>query len=275
MKKSNTGALLAIAAAIVFFSYRIHERVMHELKRVLPKIQREYAWRTSPDALRRQSADVVRSNDPLQELIDTSDVILKVKEVRRSGREQQVDYEVSGKGALVQTRTFALAGNVCATTTPTLTIPQEVSTITQSPGRKLIALFINRRDALLFIKDDIQGFPQNIMLVEVDIDPVNMSGWSKGIEAWSFCRGAFKGFVQASMIGGFGVGTICSPLTSGNDFRSGCTNSQMMVIVRPGTDELWFRKPGFLGFWYDVAILDSSIWNAFGGKRVRFIWRSD
>jgi hypothetical protein len=48
-----------------------------------------------------------------------------------------------------------------------------------------------------------------------------------------------------------------------------------MLLDRSTTSELWLRKPGFGGIWTDAEGIDSSIWNAFGGRSVRFIWRQE
>jgi len=114
------------------------------------------------------------------------------------------------------------------------------------------------------------------MRVELDIDPNNGVTWNKAIEAWGFCRsGSRVGVVEASMVGGINVGAVCADIDSINDFRSGCTNTQTMLLDRSTTSELWLRKPGFWGIWTDAEGIDSSIWNAWGGRSVRFIWRFD
>jgi hypothetical protein len=79
--------------------------------------------------------------------------------------------------------------------------------------------------------------------------------------------------VEASIKGDSGVGMIYSYPSAANDFRSGCTTTQTMLLDRSTTDELWLRKAGFLGFWNDAEAIDSSICEAFGGRSVRFIWR--
>ena len=113
------------------------------------------------------------------------------------------------------------------------------------------------------------------MRVELDIDPFNGVTRGKAVEAWSFCLGSRAGLVEASMVGGVNVGTACDSLTAANDFRSGCTNTQTMLLNQSTTSELWLRKPGFLGIWHNAEAIDSSIWQAFGGRSVRFIWRGD
>jgi hypothetical protein len=113
------------------------------------------------------------------------------------------------------------------------------------------------------------------MQVEIDIDPTTMSGWDKEIEAWSICHGTRVAVIKASMLGGFNVGTACQQLYAGNNYRSGCTKTQTMTLSAQTTDELWFRKPGFLGVWGDVARLHRSMRAAFGGRSVRFIWKID
>ena len=72
------------------------------------------------------------------------------------------------------------------------------------------------------------------------------------------------------------IGTpTCQPLTAANNFNSGCTIHQSILVNQSTTSELWLRRQGFLGFWYDAEAIDVSIWKAFGGRSVRFIWRFD
>lgn len=157
------------------------------------------------------------------------------------------------------------------------TVDPSLITIAQRPGRQKIAWYLqNGTDVLLIIVDDAPGLQQNQMRVELDIDPFNGVTWNKAIEAWGFCRaGSRVNLVEASMVGGVNVGTACSELTDVNDFRSGCTYTQTMELNQSTTSELWLRKPGVGGIWGDAEAIDSSIWEAFGGRSVRFIWESD
>jgi hypothetical protein len=75
--------------------------------------------------------------------------------------------------------------------------------------------------------------------------------------------------VVAKMVGAL---SSCQPLSAANDSRSGCTSTQTMVIDQSMASELWLRKPGFLGVWYDVEGIDQSMWQIFGGRSLRFIW---
>ncbi len=169
--------------------------------------------------------------------------------------------------------------SVCASTggPPVIKIDNDVILAGQQPGRQLIAYAMkNNVDALLIIVDDAPGLPKNQMRVELDIDPYNNVFQNKAIEAWDTCRrGPRVNVVESSTLGDFGVGIACLPLNSGNDFRSNCTKSQSMVLDRSTTNELWLRKMDLLGFWTDAEIIDSSIWEAFSGRSVRFIWRFD
>ena len=168
---------------------------------------------------------------------------------------------------------------VCARSggAPIRTIDDALIVAGQKPGRQLMGMPLqNGVDFLIILVDDAPGLQQNQMRVELDINPDDGVIWNKAIEAWEFCQsGSRVNLVEASMLGGFGVGTICSPLTAANDMRSGCTNTQTMLLNQNTTSELWLRKPEFVGIWHDIEGLDSSIWSAFGGRSVRFIWMAN
>lgn len=171
---------------------------------------------------------------------------------------------------------------VCARNgTLPVSLPAGLITVAQQPGRRVIGFAVEGQpDGLLIIVDDAPNLTRDQMSVTIDIDPVgpgNSGGvtWDKAIEAWSFCRTRWSGTVEAWMGGGWRSGVFCQPLSSANDFRSGCTNSESMTINRSSVQELWLRKPGFWGVWYDVKAFDSSIWSAFAGRSVRFVWRTD
>lgn len=158
---------------------------------------------------------------------------------------------------------------------PTIALNAGVIAVGQMPGRKLIGyqLLINK-EAVLILVDDAPGLQANQIRLEIDID-ADGARRNKQIEASSFCRGSSVGFVEASMRGGFGVGVICNPISPANDFRSGCTNTQIMVLNQNTTSEIWLRKRDWAGFWHYAEGIDSTIWKAFGGRSVRFIWRTD
>ncbi len=168
---------------------------------------------------------------------------------------------------------------VCGRTSgaPIITIDSMVTEVGQRPGRQLIAYAMkNAGDGVLIIVDDAPGLLPTQMRVEIDIDPFNGVDDAKAIEAWGFCRsGSRVGLVEASKRSVFNEGTICSSLTAANNFRSGCTLTQMMLLDQTTTQELWFRKPGVFGWWTDAEAMDESFWKAFGGRSVRFIWRFD
>jgi hypothetical protein len=166
---------------------------------------------------------------------------------------------------------------VCARSggAPVITLSPQIVAVGQTPGRQEIAYFLrNPPDVLLIIVDNAPGLSAGQMRVELDIDPSNGVTWNKAIEAWGFCRsGVRMGLVEASLMGGINVGTACDSLTPANNFRSGCTNTQTMLLNQSTTGELWLRKPATAGIWTDAEGIDSSIWQAFGGRSVRFVWR--
>lgn len=188
-------------------------------------------------------------------------------------------YCSGSKTQSTHTNTFVVnspSTQVCARTggAPVITIPTSFTTVGQKPGKQLIGYLLQNGDAVQIRVDDAPGLSKNQMRLELDLDPDNVQ-WSKAIEAWSFCRGSRVGVIEASLKGGFGVGVICSPLTPSNDFRSGCTDTQTILLNKSTTRELWLRNRGFFAVWYDAEAIDSSFWDAFGGRSVRFIWMDD
>jgi hypothetical protein len=127
------------------------------------------------------------------------------------------------------------------------------------------------RDGLLLLVDPMPGLPASNMIVELDLDPSFGVTWTKVVEAWGFCKIGLAGGVAAN----FNVGAACANTTPANDFRSGCTTPQKMVLTTDTATELWFRKGTVLGAWVDAGTIDWSMWLAFGGRSVRFLWRSD
>lgn len=190
-------------------------------------------------------------------------------------------YCTGGKRGEAKSRTFSLlpAAATCTRSgsVPVRTIPSAGITIGQTPGRQTIMTpLLNRNDEVLILIDDAPDLQQNQMRVDIDLRGFPEVEWNKAIEAWGSCgSGSRIDLAEASLMGGFGVGIICTPLSASNDFRSGCTNSQTMTLNQNTTKELLLRKPGFFGFWYDVEVFDSSIWAAWGGRSVRFIWWKD
>ncbi|NBA93452.1 hypothetical protein [Pseudomonas sp. R5(2019)] len=169
------------------------------------------------------------------------------------------------------TRVCARSGGV-----PVITIDPNWATVGQQPGRKMFGYELKNGNILLIIVDDAPGLLRTQMLVEVDLDPFNGVTKSKMIEAWGFCQtGSMVNAVTAGMAGGVGVGVVCSPLTPANNFRSGCTTpTPPMLINQATTSELWLRKQGTFRNWDYAEAIDQSIWQVFGGRRLRFIWVS-
>ena len=170
------------------------------------------------------------------------------------------------------TRVCARGGNV-----PVIALDPALALVGQQPGRQFIGYQLMNGNGILIIVDDAPGLLPTQMLIEVDLDPNRGLSKSKMIEAWDFCMaGNMISSVTAGMAGGFGVGVICNPLTAANDFRSGCTTpTAAMMIDQSTTSELWLRKQGTFGNWDYAEAIDASIWQVFGGRRLRFIWFSD
>ena len=146
----------------------------------------------------------------------------------------------------------------------------------QQPGRKLIAYGIpNTSDYLLIIVDDAPNLLKTQMTVSMDIDPANGVTWAKSVEIWGDCKTNRWGTSVASMGTNVDVGWDCNAVDSSNDWRSGCTVPGKTILLQKNmyTTELWLRKPAFLGAWVDADVIDSTFWDAFGGRSVRFLWR--
>lgn len=177
----------------------------------------------------------------------------------------------------VDTNSFVVnspSGCVVAGGAPVITLPPSTITNAQQAGRRVIGYLLQNGNAIRIHVDDAPGLRKDQMRLELDIDPDGVK-WSKAVAASTFCHRSQTGIVEASSKGGFGVGVVCSPLTAANDFRSGCTNTQTILLSESTTSELWLRGSGFFGNWSDAEAIDSSFWDAFGGRSVRFIWLTD
>lgn len=177
------------------------------------------------------------------------------------------------------TKSFVVvSGNmrVCARSgsVPVITLDTTLAPVGHQSGRQQIGYQLQNGDGIVIIVDDAPGLLRTQMLVEVDLDPVKGATKSKMIEAWDFCQsGSVVNAVTVGMAGGFGLGVVCNPLTAANDFRSGCTTpTPPMLINQATTSELWLRKQGTFGNWDYAEAIDQSIWQIFGGRRLRFIW---
>jgi len=160
---------------------------------------------------------------------------------------------------------------------PVITLASSLSSAGQQPGRQQIGYQLQNGEGILIIVDDAPGLLPTQMLVEVDLDPARGVTKSKMIEAWGFCQtGSMVGSVTSGIPFTVNVGNTCAVLSAANDFRSGCTTpNAAMMIDQATTSELWLRKQGSLGNWDYVEAIDQSIWQVFGGRRLRFIWFKD
>jgi len=168
---------------------------------------------------------------------------------------------------------------VCARSggAPVITLATSLATVGQQPGRQQIGYRLQNGDGILILVDDAPGLLPTQMLVEVDLDPFKGVTKSKMIEAWDFCQaGSVVSAASSGIAGGFNVGVACDALTAANDFRSGCTTPTPAMLINQGTtSELWLRKQGTFGNWDYAEAIDQSMWQVFGGRRLRFIWISD
>jgi hypothetical protein len=183
--------------------------------------------------------------------------------------------------ATVEAQASPVCGNAPGPTVISLS-PTQIA-VAQRPGRQFIGMVLTPggRDGLLVIVDDAPGLPSTSVRVELDID-ASRGVAKKLLEFWSACRTTLVSTIQPTMLGGFGVGVICSPLSATNNFRSGCTVPGTITLNRldprfPRITEFWFRKQcGWFGLtWCDAGVMDATFWQAFGGRSVRFIWFAD
>jgi hypothetical protein len=93
---------------------------------------------------------------------------------------------------------------------------------------------------------------------------------AKWPDAWPFCHhGTAVAGVNSLVPAGVNVGVTCAALSAANNFMSGCTaTTPPMTLNQATTSELWILSGSS-----EVEGIDSSIWQAFGGRSVRFIWR--
>lgn len=187
-------------------------------------------------------------------------------------------YCTSRKTRSTDTKTFFVSiPQVCGRVAgpPLITLNASVISASRLPGQRRIPYQMsNGQDQLLIIVDDAPGLQPHEMRLELDLDSPRVTN-TKAIEAWSFCQRSLAGRVEASLMGGIDPGVACNPLTEANNYRSGCTSTQSILLNMNTTRELWLRKHNIVGIWYDAEGIDSSIWQAFGGRSVRFIWRTD
>ncbi len=170
----------------------------------------------------------------------------------------------------------------CVTTNnpPMITLGPNIINLGKTIGRQKIAYYLmNNIDVVEIVVDDWPGLLATQMLVSVDIDPVSGVVFDKAIDAWPFCHLGSQPLstVTASRNP---AAPVCNPLTDSDNLVSGCTTtSPPMMLDQSTTGELVLRK--FLipiqspPIWIPVEAIDASIWQAFGGRAVRFIWRKD
>jgi hypothetical protein len=169
------------------------------------------------------------------------------------------------------------SAHVCARSgaAPMITLDANTIRVGQMPGQQRIGYQLAvHHEAVLILVEDAPDLQANQIRLEIDLD-ADGAQRGKAIEAWTSCQGSRVGVVEASMQGGFGVGVVCNPISQANNFRSGCTNTQSMVLEQGTTSEIWLGKRDWAGFWHYAEGIDSTIWKAFGGRSLRFIWRSD
>jgi hypothetical protein len=184
-------------------------------------------------------------------------------------------YCSAGFASLSQTKSFLVTNPgtcVRAGAPPIITLTPQIIAVGKTIGRQLIAYYLkDGHDVLLIVVDDAPGLVATSMIVSVDIDPVGGVTDSKIINAYHFCHiGPPVASVQVTMGGGINVGVACAPLTAANNFTSGCTvPSPPMTLSQATTGELWLSNGS------EIEGIDASVWAAFGGRKVRFIWRGE
>lgn len=163
-------------------------------------------------------------------------------------------------------------------TAPTLiTLDASIIDIGQRPGKQRIAYQAKNGDGILIVVEDAPGLPRTKMRVEVDLDPTSRPRqpggvtWAKSVQAWQICPAARLRTIYSVKL----EQDFLSCDIDANTERSGCTATQTMVIDQVNVQELWLRKPVEFGNWVNVEAIDASIWKAFGGRSVRFVWLFD
>ena len=106
----------------------------------------------------------------------------------------------------------------------------------------------------MVVDDNPQSFPPGPN--ECNVGLVSSVAWPKEIVAWNLCSSCMSSVFTASP----------SPKIMIMRIKQGCGE----------TDTLVFRKPGFLGWWYNDFNFDfAKFWTVFAGKEVIFTWLAD
>jgi hypothetical protein len=118
-------------------------------------------------------------------------------------------------------------------------------------GNLLLSVRFSTGDLLRLLVEP--GAPFGIGANQTQVGLASSVSWAKEIVAWNLCRGRLSSVFQAT------------------------TNSTptFMLLQRgcDGADTIIFRKPGFLGIWYDIGHFDDRLfWTVFGGRRLTFTW---
>ncbi len=128
----------------------------------------------------------------------------------------------------------------------------------QSPTQDywIIAVYLNDTGmdaARLLLRN---GAPESVGPNEVIIGLANNTVWAKEIWAYNYCAGR-----QASVV------------ADGNTSAYNYMRLQRGEC-REGTHAIVFRKPGFLGWWFDIGHIElRTFWDFFGGTICEFTWR--
>jgi hypothetical protein len=129
----------------------------------------------------------------------------------------------------------------------------------QSPTEDywLIAVYLNNTGsdtAVLLLRN---GARESVGPNEVLIGLANNTPWAKEIWAYNYC-----------------VGRQVSVVTDGNTRAYNYMRLQKGQC-REGTHAIVFRKPGFLGWWFDIGHIElSRFWEFFGGNICKFTWQT-
>lgn len=148
---------------------------------------------------------------------------------------------------------------------PTISLDASVISVGRTPGLRQIGYQLRNGKGILLLVEDAPDLVATQIRVATDLDPVAGATLDKKIEGWRACHiGAPTATVSASLPAGTNIGASCASPAPSNGFRSGCTAFTAAVVIdQSSTDWLSINEEEYI---------DSSIWQAFGGRSLRFIW---
>lgn len=181
----------------------------------------------------------------------------------------ECSYCTGGTSQATASRSFLVSnasGCVLANSTvPIITLDASIVSVGRTPGLRQIGYQLRNGKGILLIVEDAPDLVATQIRIATDLDPVAGATLEKRVEGWRACHiGAATARVSALLPAVTNIGSSCASPAASNGFRSGCTAvTASAVIDQSSTDWLSINEEEYI---------DSSIWQAFGGRSLRFIW---